>query len=95
MNFCKGDIIVSLAGRDQGQVFFVLETDGEYLLLADGRRRMLEHPKRKKQKHVRLAARTDSEAARKIKSGSGILNSELRRALAAFRREENSPNQGG
>ena len=95
MNICKGDIIVSLAGRDAQRYFFVMDVEGEYLLLADGRKRMLEHPKRKKRKHVRLAARENSEAAEKIRSGSGILNSELRRALAIYRREESSPNQGG
>ncbi len=95
MSISKSDIIVSLAGRDQGKLFFVLETDGEYALIIDGKTRKLENPKRKKLKHLRLAARNDSAVARKILSGDAVLNSELRRELAIFGQEFNSQNQGG
>ena len=30
------NLVQATAGREQGKYFFVLETDGEYLLLADG-----------------------------------------------------------
>ena len=46
------NLVQATAGREQGKYFFVLETDGEYLLLADGKSRRIEAPKRKKQKHV-------------------------------------------
>lgn len=95
MDISKSDIIVSLAGRDKGSMFYVLETDGSYVLLADGKHRTVEHPKRKKLKHVRFAARTESRVAEKIRCGDPVLNSELRRALAVFGQEFNSQNQGG
>lgn len=44
------NLVQATAGREQGKYFFVLETDGEYLLLADGKSRRIEAPKRKKQK---------------------------------------------
>ena len=94
MELSKSDIVESLSGRDKGNYFFVVETAGEYVLIADGRCRKLEHPKRKKQKHLRLAARPDSRVAVKIRSGDKVLNSELRRELAAFRQEQ-SQDQGG
>ena len=95
MDISKSDIIVSMAGRDKGRYFYVLETDGVYALLADGKTRKLENPKRKKLKHVRFAARTDSRVAHKILAGDTVLNSELRRELAIFGQEINSQNQGG
>ena len=79
------DIIVSTAGRDQGKLFYVIGTDGVYALIANGKDRKLEHPKRKKLKHVRFVTRTDSRAAVKLRSGERVINSELRRELAAFR----------
>ena len=37
------NLVQATAGREQGKYFFVLETDGEYLLLADGKSRRIEH----------------------------------------------------
>ena len=79
------DIIVSTAGRDQGKLFYVIGTDGVYALVANGKDRKLERPKRKKLKHIRFVTRTDSRVAAKLRAGEKVLNSELRRDLAAFR----------
>ena len=95
MDAQRSDIVLSLAGRDRGSYFFVLETDGEYVLLADGRRRRAEHPKRKKRKHIQVVARTDSPAACKLRAGGTVQNSELRRELAEFCQKFQSQNQGG
>ncbi len=95
MNISKSDIVVSLAGRDKGRLLFVLDTDGLYATVADGKVRKLENPKRKKLKHLRLAARTDSNVAVKLRAGDVVLNSELRRDLAMFGHKFNSQNQGG
>ena len=37
MEISKSDIVISLAGRDKGNVFFVMDTDGVYVFLADGK----------------------------------------------------------
>ena len=50
MEITKSDIVLSVAGRDRGKLFYVLETDGVYVLVANGKERRLEHPKRKKLK---------------------------------------------
>ena len=39
------NLVQATAGREQGKYFFVLETDGEYLLLADGKSRRIEEAK--------------------------------------------------
>lgn len=93
MEISKGDIVMSLAGRDQGKSFFVIACDEQYVTIVDGKSRKLECPKRKKRKHVRFVSRTDSRVAGKILSGEPVLNSELRRALASF--GQDGPNQGG
>lgn len=82
MEISKSDIVRSLAGHDRGMCFFVLERDGDYVLLANGRERTIEHPKRKKIKHVARVPWNDSRVAGKIQSGDKVLNSELRKALA-------------
>ena len=84
MEIHKSDIVLSEAGRDKGMLFFVIDTDGVYVSLANGKERKLETPKRKKLRHVRLVLRPDSSVAVKIRSGEPILNSELRRELAVL-----------
>lgn len=90
MEIVKSDIVRSIAGRDQGKLFYVIETDGAYVLVANGKERRLERPKRKKLKHVRKVPRAESRVAAKILSGEKVLNSELRRDLAVFSQEIDS-----
>ena len=95
MDISKSDIIVSLAGRDKGKLFYVVDLEENYVLIADGKGRKLENPKRKKLKHVRRVSRTETRVALKIRNGDKVLNSELRRDLATFGQQFNSQNQGG
>jgi len=94
MEIAKSNIVRSTAGRDSGKLFVVLETQGEYLLLADGRTRRVERPKRKKRRHVLFVAADRNRLTDKINSNMKITNSELRRALAAYR-EEIQPDREG
>jgi len=94
MDIARSDIVKSIAGRDQGKYFFVLDVDGEFLLLADGKTRKVENPKRKKLKHTQFHARFDCRVAEKIRSEEKVTNSELRRTLAAFG-EDGNPDQEG
>lgn len=94
MEIAKANIVRSDAGRDRGKLFFVLAVEGEFLLLADGKSRKVEAPKRKKRKHVLFVAAEETRISEKIKGEEKITNSELRRALAAYR-EEDYPNQEG
>ena len=94
MEVDKSSLIVSKAGRDKGQLFYVIDTDEQYVYLADGKSRKLEKPKRKKRKHVQQVPRTESRIAEKIRNGEKVLNSELRKELASFGQKQ-SQNQGG
>ena len=53
MDIVRADIVKSTAGRDKGKYFFVLAEEEEFLLLADGKTRKLERPKRKNPRHLR------------------------------------------
>lgn len=84
MDIVRSNIVKSTAGRDEGDFFFVLDTQGEFLLLADGKSRRVEKPKKKKRKHVSFAGESHSVVADKIRSSEKITNSELRKAIAAI-----------
>ena len=94
MDIVKSNIVKSTAGRDEGDLFFVLDTQEEFLLLADGKRRRVESPKRKKRKHVSFGGESHSVVAEKIRSSEKITNSELRKALAACTGSGNQDQEG-
>ena len=94
MEIARSNIVRSDAGRDKGKIFVVLSVEGEYLLLADGKSRKVESPKRKKRRHVLFVAADENRLSDKIKSEEKITNSELRRILATYR-EEVHPDQEG
>ncbi len=82
-----GWIVRATAGRDSEGLFCVVGTDPQGLLLiADGKRRKMARPKRKKLGHVELlASEFDHPAIQKLKQGEALSDKALRRALAAFR----------
>ena len=89
------DVVETTAGRDAGQWFYVIDADPVFLLLANGKDRTLEKPKRKKRKHVQKVLRSETRVAEKIRSGDKVLNGELRRDLAFLARQMQDTNLGG
>jgi len=84
------DVVVSTAGRDSGEWFYVIAEDSIFLYLANGKDRSLEKPKRKKRKHVQKVLRSETRVADKLRTGGKVLNGELRRDLAFLARENAS-----
>ena len=78
MDIVKANVVISTAGRDKGEPFFVLGTEGDFLLLA-------ERPKRKRRKHAKLYRSDGGSLSGRIRSSEQITNSELRKAIAALR----------
>ena len=76
MDIQKGSIVRALAGRDKGGLFVVLDTEGSYACIADGKRRRIQSPKRKKLIHL---APTNT-----VYQGSIETNPQLRKALREF-----------
>ena len=89
------DVVLSTAGRDTGEIFYVIGTDPVYLTLANGKDRTLEKPKRKKRKHIQKVLRSETRVAAKLRNGDEVLNSELRRDLAYLSREMQGNDLGG
>ena len=94
-DFNIADVVISTAGRDKGSLFYVIGTDSEFLMLANGKDRTLDKPKRKKRKHIQKVLRSETRVAEKLKQGDKVLNSELREDLAQLSQDMQSHNQGG
>jgi len=80
----KADIVISINGRDKDKRFIVIGSEDEYSLIADGKGRRYEKPKRKKNKHLRFENKADSLIAEKLIGGEKVTNNEIRRYLAEY-----------
>lgn len=87
MRLERAQIVRSLAGHDRGDLLCVLDAEGDFLLLADGKHRKVEAPKRKRAKHVVRVDAPRHPTIEKLRAGRPVGNQELRRALAALRDE--------
>ena len=76
----RGTLVESLAGHDKGETFAIINTvDGNYVLIANGKTRGVQSPKRKKIKHIKLLnTKIDLEA---MEQSGGITDGGVRRAI--------------
>ena len=85
MEVFAGEIVFSKAGRDKERPFVVLEViDTQYVLLADGRLRRVDQPKKKKIKHLLKSGHAAQDIQEKLNAGMKVTNPDLKRALTAF-----------
>ena len=84
MEIRKSSIVRSVAGPDSGGLYFVLETDGVYADIVNGKTRRIEKPKRKKLKHLRYESQGCGTAGEKLRCGEAVTNKEIRRGLAEY-----------
>ena len=83
----QAQIVRARRGRDSGRLFCVMHAQAGWLLLADGKRRRVDHPKRKREKHVEAVGVWEHPVMEKVRTGQPVRDRELRAALAAFRAE--------
>ena len=81
--FDIGDIVIANAGRDAGRLFMIVGVAGEnYVLMANGRSRKADTPKRKKIKHIGLVKKAEDGfiGSLNLKNGK-FTNSVLRKII--------------
>lgn len=76
-----GSVVISNAGRDAGRPFLVVGTEHGLYLLADGKLRRAERPKRKKGMHLKAQQARAEALAGKITRGESVSDAEIRKAL--------------
>ena len=78
MDIKERAVVLSTAGHDKGGIFAVIGfTHGEYALIADGKVRKLEKPKKKKLKHLEPIGVLEQQIPTQT-------NRQLKRALKTF-----------
>lgn len=83
-----GQVVTAICGRDKGSFFLVMGCEKGRILIADGRRRKLEHPKRKNPKHL-------AQTKFVIAPGAVTGNRRLRKLLSGYNQGEAATQQAG
>ena len=84
MRIQKSDVVLSLAGRDQGSLFYVLDTQEGFATLADGKARKVEKPKRKKIKHIQKTNYVDDNIRALILENAYMLDADIVKTLKKY-----------
>lgn len=87
--FTIGEYAVSNAGHDFGQYYVILQLDGEYAYLVDGKIRTLSRPKKKKLKHIRMVEEVDLPLKDKIICQT-VKNEEIKRSIKLLKRSKSN-----
>lgn len=74
----QGTVVLSKAGHDRDGIFAVIGfADGNHALIADGKQRLIEKPKKKKLKHLEPIGKLEQ-------TNPTQTNRQLKKALKAF-----------
>lgn len=76
MDFSKGDVVLSLAGRDKGSLFAVTGEEKGFVLVCDGKERPIEKAKMKNPRHLEKTSASIDEVSM---AGNKILRKTLNR----------------
>jgi len=74
-----GFIVRSLAGRDQGRLFVVIqELDSDFVMVANGKLRGMDRLKKKRRKHLRFTGAVIEELRSRLAAGETVEDHEIR-----------------
>lgn len=89
-NISIGQLVTSVAGRDQMQVYLVVGIkNNKVLLLANGRDRKMATPKQKNIRHVNVLKSIAKGLTEKIQSGIKVTDEEIRQAIQVLYKPDN------
>ena len=91
-----GQFVTSKAGHDKGALYVVAAEEGDFVYLCDGRLKLLEAPKKKRRKHIQpINAAVEEELQRRLASGDGVRDEEIRYAIRLKAGEQKSAGVNG
>ena len=79
-----GMLAAAKAGHDKNQLYIIIEETDDFVWLADGKYKTLQHPKRKNKKHIQIWKKQTPELVairEKLMSGETVRDEEIKRAM--------------
>lgn len=88
MEITKGMFARSKSGHDKNQVYVIINCDDEYVYLSEGRLKTIDHPKKKKIKHIQLIGYSNSEIGKKLINDNLLRNEDIKKAIKDYLAEK-------
>lgn len=77
-----GSFAKSKAGHDKDHIYIIVKEEKEYVYLVDGKTKTLEHPKKKKHKHIQIIKKyADNAICKKLQESIPLRDEEIKRAI--------------
>lgn len=87
-----GDFVISRSGRDKGRLLIVVERiDDNFVRVADGELRFIEHPKLKKVKHLNPVNYRDDALATVLESKGTLTDHAIRKSIEHYQTADKQP----
>jgi ribosomal protein L14E/L6E/L27E len=86
-----GNLVISKCGHDKDKRYIIIEEDGDFVYLADGRLRTTERLKKKRKKHIQPIYKYDTTVlTEKLSHNECVSNEEIKRIIKLSQKEERS-----
>lgn len=79
-----GYLAKSLAGHDKGRIYVIIEEQGEYVYLSDGKYHSFQKPKKKNKKHVQFIRYQDECLTNKLNNQETVREEEIKRLIKQY-----------
>ncbi|MFI3174635.1 MAG: RNA-binding protein [Bacillota bacterium] len=80
-----GQLVYPKCGRDQGCDMVIVQVSEPYVFLADGKKRKLDKPKKKKKIHLQTTHYVDEALGKKLSEGAYVLDADLRKMIKQYK----------
>lgn len=87
MELRKGMLAISKAGHDKDSWYVVLNIEENRALLVNGKNRTIDHPKKKKLKHLQPVNEVPENLREKLQNEKPWTNEEIKRALKLAKKD--------
>ena len=84
-----GQFAISKSGHDKGHWYVIINVDGEYVYLVDGKIKTLDKPKKKNKKHIQIVNYKSETIIKDINDGT-LINETVKRCLKLYCKEQNA-----
>lgn len=82
----RGKLAISKSGHDKDSIYVIIKEDADKVLLADGRLKPVEKPKRKNKKHIQIIKKLPEEVTEMLPQDREFRNEEVKRAIKLYER---------
>jgi len=79
-------LVISKSGHDKGKLYIIINSDSDFVYLADGTSKKLENLKKKNKKHIQLTNFVSEELIKKNKKNK-LHNEDVRKVIQKYKKE--------